>query len=101
MAQQNAEQELQNMTYSNNTDFNVFITTMRNKLSCANALGATITDENFRIIILNALPPSWDLVVAALYGDVSATEAISWLETWYTRISRHRAPHIRQSHIAL
>ena len=87
MTRQNAEQELRNMTYSNNTDFNVFITTMRNKLSHANALGATITDENFKTIILNALPPSWDPVVAALYGDVSATEAISQLETWYTRIS--------------
>jgi len=48
MARQNAEQELQNIIFSNREDFQNYITIMENKLSQARALGAGITDKNFK-----------------------------------------------------
>jgi len=58
MAWLNAEQTLQNMTYSDRTDFNNFIINMHNKWSDARALGSKINDEDFKDIIITSLPKS-------------------------------------------
>jgi len=55
MARLNAEQNLRNITYSNNTDFDAYITIMHNKWSSAKALGANISDKNFKNIVINSL----------------------------------------------
>jgi len=80
MARQNAEQELRNLTFSEGDDFQTHVTIMRNKLSQARALGADITDKNFKTILLNSLPGSWDPVVASLYKDIPVSETISQLQ---------------------
>ena len=89
MARQNAEQELRNLTFSEGDDFQTHVTIMRNKLSQARALGANITDKNFKTILLNSLPGSWDPVVASLYKDIPVSETISQLQVWWLRISRN------------
>ena len=55
MTCQNIEQELWNMTYSNNNDFLNHITIIYNKWAYANTLGITISDISFKTIILNVL----------------------------------------------
>jgi len=87
MARQNAVQDLRNTLYTDHTDFDLFITTLRKKFSNVNALGGKLTDEDFKLIILNALPQSWDSVVAGLYGNMNSAETISRLQSWYARIS--------------
>ena len=77
MVQQNAMQDLRNILYTDHTDFNLFITILRKKFSNVNALGGKLTDEDFKLIILNALPHSWDSVVAGLYGNMNSAETIS------------------------
>ena len=77
MARQNIEQELHNLTFSDRDDFQNHITIMQNKLSQAKALGADITDKNFKTILLNSLPSSWDPVVASLYKDIPISKTIS------------------------
>jgi len=101
MAQQNAVQDLRNILYTDHTDFDLFITTLQKKFSNVNALGEKLTDEDFKLIILNALPQSWDSVVAGLYGNMNSAETISQLQSWYARISRNQPPKIGQNSIAL
>jgi len=98
----NAEQNLRSTTYIDHTDFTNFITDMRNKWSNARALGANIPDEDFKNIIINALPDSWDPAVAALYDpSMTSSEAISCLQTWYTRINRNWLTGTNQNTTAL
>jgi len=47
-----------------------------------NALGAIISDANFKTIILNFLPYSWDPTVTVLYENQTSTKAISQLQVW-------------------
>jgi len=77
MARWNAERELRNLTYSDGDDFPNHIANLRNKLYNANALGAGITDESFKTIILNSLPHTWDPITILLHRDMPTTEAIS------------------------
>ena len=77
MAQQNAEQDLCATTYSDNDDFPTFISMLRNKWAQANALGAAIFDKNFKTIVINSLPRSWNLIIASLSKDMPSSEAIS------------------------
>jgi len=58
MARQNAEQELWNLTFSDEDDFQNHVTIIQTKLSQAQALGADILDKNFKTILLNSLPSS-------------------------------------------
>ena len=101
MARQNAVQDLRNTLYIDNTDFDLFITILQKKFSNVNALGGKLTDEDFKLIILNALPLSWDSVVAGLYGNMNSAETISRLQSWYARISRNCSPKMGQSSMAL
>ncbi|KAF7763932.1 hypothetical protein Agabi119p4_8469 [Agaricus bisporus var. burnettii] len=86
----NAELILRNTTYNDGQDFVEFITQMRTKWSNATALGATIDDKSFRTIILNALPRTWDPIVATLYTTQTSRDAINQLMTHWARISRDR-----------
>jgi len=87
MTRQNIEQELRNLTFSDEDDFQNHITIMQNKLSQARALGADITNKNFKTIFLNSLPSSWDPVVTSLYKNIPISETISQLQVWWLRIS--------------
>lgn len=86
----NAEQSLRDMRYNDTDDFPNHISAMRTKWAYANALGANITDQSFRPIILNSLPRSWDPVIASLYGVKTSVDTISQLNVHWLRISRDR-----------
>lgn len=86
----NAELILRNTTYADGQDFVEFITQMRTKWSNVTALGASIDDKAFRTIILNALPRSWDSIVATLYTTKTSRDAINQLMTHWARVSRDR-----------
>jgi len=102
MTHLNAEQNLRSTTYIDCTDFTNFITDMHNKWSNARALGANIPDEDFKNIIINVLPDFWDPVVVALYDpSITSSEAISHLQTWYTRINRNWLTSTNQNTTAL
>jgi len=60
---------------------------MQNKLSQVRALGTDITNKNFKTILLNFLPSSWDPVVAFLYKDIPISKTISQLQVWWLKIS--------------
>jgi len=80
MARLNAEQILQNSTYSDCIDFNDFIINMRNKWSDARALGSKITDKDFKDIIISSLPESWSSTTAPLYDPgMTSIDAIARL----------------------
>ena len=89
MARWNAERELRNLTYSDGDDFPNHTAISRNKLYNANALGAGITDESFKTIILNSLPHTWDPITILLHRDMPSTGAISRLDMWWLRIRNH------------
>ncbi|XP_006462902.1 hypothetical protein AGABI2DRAFT_52770, partial [Agaricus bisporus var. bisporus H97] len=86
----NAEQDLRNIVFSDGEDFVDFISRLHTKWSNATALGAQISDISFRTIILNALPRSWDPIVATLYTTQTSRDAINQLMTHWARISRDR-----------
>ena len=87
MARQNAIQDLRNTLYIDHTDFNLFITILQKKFSNINALGGKLTNKDFKLIILNMLPQSWDSVVAGLHRNMNSVKTISRLQSWYARIS--------------
>ena len=89
MARWNAERELRNLTYSDGDDFPNHTAISRNKLYNVNALGAGITDESFKTIILNSLPHTWDPITILLHRDMPSTGAISRLDMWWLRIRNH------------
>lgn len=97
----NAEQDLRNVTFSDCQDFVDFISRLRTKWSNATALGAQISDLSFRTIILNALPRSWDPIVATLYTTQTSRDAINQLMTHWARISRDRTTNPQTSTSAL
>jgi len=101
MAQQNAIQDLRNTLYIDHTDFNLFITILQKKFSNVNALGGKLTNKDFKLIILNVLPQSWDSVVAGLYGNINSVKTISRLQSWYARISQNCPPKMGQNSMVL
>jgi len=87
MARLAAEQDLKNTTYSECQDFSTHISILRSKWAKANLLGATIDDEDFKMILLTSLPASWSPIIAICIKDGTSTEAISLLETWSLHFS--------------
>jgi len=77
MARQNIEQELRNLTFSDGDNFQNHVIIMQNKLSQARALGADITNKNFKTILLNSLPSSWDPVITSPYKNIPISKTIS------------------------
>ncbi|KAF9439650.1 hypothetical protein P691DRAFT_648490, partial [Macrolepiota fuliginosa MF-IS2] len=101
IAHQKAEQELHNTTYSDNDDFPNHIAFLCTKWVYTNSLGASISDNAFKTIVLNSLPHSWDPAVAALYGNQNSVDAISQLNVWWTCISRNCVANPNSSITAL
>jgi len=90
MAWLNAEQTLQNITYSDCTDFNNFIINMYNKWSDTRALGSKINDEDFKDIIITSLPESWNPIAVPLYDpNMTSADVIAHLQIWYTKINKN------------
>ena len=77
------------MTFSENNDFFIFITDMRVKWAWANALEATISDSNFKTIIITILPQSWDPIVASLLRTMTSIKVVAQLNTWWLHVSCH------------
>jgi len=48
-------------------------------------MGTTISDNTFKVILLNSLPKTWNPAVAPLYNNMSLTEAIQQLNVWWIR----------------
>jgi len=90
MARLHAEQILQNLTYSDRTDFNDFIINMWSKWSDARALGSKITNEDFKDIIISSLPESWNPTAAPLYDpNMTSADAIARLQIWYIKTNKN------------
>jgi len=87
MARLAAEQDLKNTTYSKRQDLSTHVSILRSKWAKVNLLGATIDDEDFKMILLTSLPVSWNPIIATCIKDSTSTEAISLLETWSLHFS--------------
>jgi len=87
MARLAAEQDLKNTTYSECQDFSTYVSILRSKWAKTNLLGATIDDEDFKMILLTFLPVSWNLIITTCIKDGTSTEAISLLKTWSLHFS--------------
>jgi len=76
----NAEQILQNTLYTDCTNFTDFIINMHTKWLDTRALGSKINNEDFKDIIISALPKSWSSVTALLYDpNMISADTIAYL----------------------
>ena len=80
MTKINVQEELQTIKYTNNDDFPTHLSIMHSKLSQVCAMGATILDNTFKVILLNSLPKIQNSTVAPLYNNTFLTEAIQQLD---------------------
>jgi len=78
---------LKNTTYSECQDFSTHVSILRSIWAKTNLLGATINEEDFKIILLTSLPASWNPIIATCIKDGTFTEAISLLKTWSLHFS--------------
>jgi len=87
MAWLNAEQILRNTLYTDHTNFTDFIINMHTKWLDARALGSKINNEDFKDIIISALPESWSSATALFYDpNMTSADAIAHLQIWHTKI---------------
>jgi hypothetical protein len=84
----NAQRELRNTMLRDGDDLTAHITSLREKWSAANDVGANISDKDFIIILLASLPPSWDTIVATLYDTQTSVDLISKLNLHWARVGR-------------
>ena len=90
------------MIYTDNFDFDNYITSMQNKWLSAKALETNISDQNFKNIVINSLLSSWNSAIATLYNiNMTSSEAIFRLQIWNTRVKRNYSTYIEQSTIVL
>jgi len=76
MTKINAQEELRTIKYTDDDDFSTYLSIMHCKLSQVRAMETTISDNTFKVILLNSLPKTWNPAVAPLYNNTSLTEAI-------------------------
>jgi Reverse transcriptase (RNA-dependent DNA polymerase)/gag-polypeptide of LTR copia-type/GAG-pre-integrase domain len=81
-----AQRELRELVFKDGDDFDAHLATLRIKWNHANATGANITDQDFRIILLSSLPRSWDPIVATLYDVKTSSGVISRLQMHWARV---------------
>ena len=81
--QLNTEKVLRAITLDESRDFTVYITLLWNKLSYVRSVEAKISEKNFIAIILNSLPPSWDLVIANVFKHKLLSVVIAKLWAWW------------------
>ena len=79
MTKINAQEELQTIKYTNDDDFPTHLSIICSKLSQVCAMGTTISDNTFKVILLNSLPKTWNPAVAPLYNNTFLAEAIQQL----------------------
>jgi len=78
----NAQEELRTIKYTDDNDFPIHLSIMCSKLSQVRTMGTTISDNTFKVILLNSLPKTWKPAVVPLYNNTSLTEAIQQLNVW-------------------
>ena len=83
--QLNAKKVLRVITLDESGDFTVHIILLWNKLSYVGSVGAKISKKNFIAIILNSLPPSWDLVIVNVFEYKLLSVVIANLQAWWMR----------------
>ena len=76
MTKINAQEELQTIKYTDDDDFPTHLFIMCSKLSQVHAMGTTISDNTFKVILLNSLPKTWNPAVVPLYNNTSVTNFI-------------------------
>jgi len=75
----NAQEKLQTIKYTDDDDFPTHLSIICSKLSQVRAMGTIISDNTFKVILLNLLSKTWNPAVAPLYNNMSLTEAIQQL----------------------
>jgi hypothetical protein len=82
-----AERALRDTLYVDGANFDEFISDARMKWTAVNDQGGSITDTQFRGILLNALPHSWDPVIAGMDSHKTSAEVINRLRLWDARVN--------------
>jgi asparagine N-glycosylation enzyme membrane subunit Stt3 len=73
--------------YKDGSSLTKHITDLDHHKTLANYAGANITDEAYKIIIIQLLPPSWNNVAMPLYDMPTAAEVITRLECYELHLS--------------
>ncbi|PPQ72484.1 hypothetical protein CVT25_000136 [Psilocybe cyanescens] len=84
-----AQRELRAVIMTDGEDFRTHLSTLHIKHKRANAVGANVTDSDFREIILASLPSSWDNIIATLHQTPSLMDTIVSLELHWSRVNRN------------
>lgn len=71
-----AENQLNEIKYVEGTDMEEHIARLRTGWTLANAQGAEIKDEKFRMIVLRSLPAAWLPFIGSLFGEKTSTAVI-------------------------
>ncbi|KAJ7098071.1 hypothetical protein B0H15DRAFT_737680, partial [Mycena belliarum] len=82
-----AERELREAHYIDGANFGEFITDLRSKWNAVNNQGGAMTDAQFRGVLINALPHTWDPIIAGLDVHKTTAEVINRLRMWDTRVN--------------
>ncbi|PPQ82316.1 hypothetical protein CVT24_002271 [Panaeolus cyanescens] len=84
----NAENELRNLRYIDGNDLNTHLADLRMRWTYANSIGASINDRDFRMIVIQSLPASWDHMVTTLYTSPTSADTIARLRMHWDRVNR-------------
>lgn len=76
--------------YEDGTSLVDHIAELNRGRTLASHAGANITDENYKMIIIQSLPPSWNNVSMPLYSLQSSGEVVSRLETYELHLAAQR-----------
>jgi hypothetical protein len=83
--------------YEDGSSLTKHITDLDHRKILANHAGANITDEAYKIIIIQSLPPSWNNVAMPLYDMPTAAEVITRLECYELHLSTQREALLQNS----
>ncbi|PPQ91523.1 hypothetical protein CVT25_008791 [Psilocybe cyanescens] len=84
-----AQRELRGVTMSDGDNFQTHLSTLHVKHKQANAVGANITDSDFREIILASLPSSWDNIISTLHRTPLLMDTIVSLKMHWQRVNQN------------
>ncbi|KAF5388355.1 hypothetical protein D9615_000329 [Tricholomella constricta] len=81
-----ADEDLRSIKYEDGKDLDAHFASLRKAWAHANGQGGTMTDAQFRMVVLGSMPPSWNLIVGGLHQSKDSATVITGL-TMYNLIS--------------
>ncbi|KAG6847200.1 hypothetical protein C0991_002253 [Blastosporella zonata] len=81
------QHELRALRMNEDDNFSAHLANLHVKHQQANAVGANISDTDFREIIIMSLPASWDNIISTLHTYTTSINTIIQLELHWSRVN--------------